>query len=97
MKLTEKDLSKAKEIATNDDLYGDSDNNSMIDKCKIAAREMAKYKNEQIKEAIDDILNYYQCKASQDLPTSTKSLYLNNFKVIQGAMNLLKQKLGIND
>ena len=83
MQLTEKDCSKAKEIATNDTLYGDSDNNSKIDECKI-------------KKAIDDVLNYYQCEANQDLPTSTKSLYLNNFAVIRGAMNLLKQKLGIN-
>lgn len=96
MKHTEKDLSKAEEIAANDTLYGDSDNNSKIDECKIAALEMAKYKNGQIKEAIDDVLNYYQYEANQNLPTSTKTLYLNNFTVVQEAMNLLKQKLNLN-
>lgn len=39
---------KAKEIATNEALYGDSDNNSKVDECKIAALEMAKYKDKQI-------------------------------------------------
>ena len=39
---------KAEEIATNEALYGDSDNNSKVDECKIAALEMAKYKDKQI-------------------------------------------------
>lgn len=93
--ITDKD--KATEIANNEILYGeDPDDNSKIEECYIAAIEMAKWKNKQIKEAISDVLNYYQCEANQDLPTSTKAFYLNNFAAIQGAMNLLKQKLGIN-
>lgn len=65
--------------------------------CKKSALEMAKYKNKQIKEAIDNVLNYYQYEANQDLSTSTKALYLNNFAVVREAMNLLKQKLNLED
>lgn len=35
MQLTEKDLSKAEEIANNDTLYGNSDNNSEKDLAKL--------------------------------------------------------------
>ena len=42
---------KAREIANDDTLYGeDSDNNSKIDECYIAALEMARWKDEQYKE-----------------------------------------------
>lgn len=42
---------KAREIAKNDSLYGaDSDNNSKIDECYIAALEMARFKDEQLKK-----------------------------------------------
>lgn len=52
-------------------------------------------KDNQIKEAIstfNNVLNYYQ-----NLPTSTKTLYMKNFAAIQEAMNLLKQKLNLED
>jgi chromosome segregation ATPase len=45
---------KAKEIATNEALYGDSDNNSKIDECYIAALEMAKWKDSQRRTPSDD-------------------------------------------
>lgn len=45
---------KAKEIATNEALYGDSDNNSKIDECYIAALEMAKWKDTQRRTPYDD-------------------------------------------
>ena len=38
---------KAREIARNDALYGDTDNLSEIDECYIAALEMAAWKDEQ--------------------------------------------------
>lgn len=97
MQLTEKDLSKAEEISANDTLYGDSDNNSKIDECKIAALEMAKYKNEQIKEAIESLIAEIDCKAQQNMPTSTKAIYIAAQLIIKEAMNTLKQKLGINN
>lgn len=46
---------KAKEIATNEALYGDSDNNSKIDECYIAALEMAKWKDTQRRTPYDDM------------------------------------------
>ena len=47
---------KAEEIARNDALYGDSDNNSMIDECYIAALEMAQWKDEQFDEEKKELL-----------------------------------------
>ena len=47
---------KSQEIAWNDTLYGDSDNNSMIDECYIAALSMAAWKDEQLDSAIDKAL-----------------------------------------
>lgn len=41
---------KAKEIAGNDELYGDTDNKSKVEECYIAALEMAQWKDEQVKQ-----------------------------------------------
>ena len=47
---------KAQEIARNDELYGDTDYNSKIDECYIAALEMAQWKDEQFDEEKKELL-----------------------------------------
>ena len=42
----------AKEIAVNDEIYGDSDNNSKIEECFIAAMQMAQIKDRQFAEIV---------------------------------------------
>lgn len=92
------DENKAKEIAENDDLYGeDPDNNGKITECYIAAREMAKYKNKQVKEAIESLMADIDYKTQQNMPTSTKSLYIAAQCIVKEAINTLKQKLNLED
>lgn len=57
---------KAKEIARNDELYGDTDNNSMIDECYIAALEMARWKDEQVKQLLVEKTKLLSSSAAQD-------------------------------
>ena len=58
---------KAREILKNNDLYGDSDNNSKTDECYITALEMATWKEEQMINRAVNILKeaeatgYGQC------------------------------------
>lgn len=91
------DKNKATEIANNETLYSeDSDENSKTEECYIAAIEMAKYKNKQIKEAIESLMADIDYKTRQNMPTSTKSLYIAAQCIVKEAMSTLKQKLGIN-
>lgn len=50
------DEEKAREIAYDDSLYGDSDNNSKTDECYTAAMTMAKYKDAEYDEYIQNVL-----------------------------------------
>lgn len=94
--ITDKD--KAAEIANNETLYGeDPDENSKIEECYIAAIEMAKWKNKQIKEAIESLIAEIDCKAQQNMPSSTKAIYVAAQLIIKEAMNTLKQKLNLED
>lgn len=94
--ITDKD--KATEIANNEILYGeDPAENSKIEECYIAAIEMAKYKNKQIKEDIESLIAEIDCKAQQNMPSSTKAIYVAAQLIIKEAINTLKQKLGINN
>lgn len=45
---------KAKEIANNDDLYGDYENKSDVEQCCIAAMEMAKWKDSCLKQFLTE-------------------------------------------
>lgn len=92
------DKDKATEIANNETLYGeDPDENSKIEECYIAAIEMAKYKNKQIKEAIESLIAEIDCKTQQNMPTSTKSLYIAAQCIVKEAIDILKQKLNLED
>jgi hypothetical protein len=48
---------KSQEIARNNELYGDTDNNSKIEECYIAALSMAAWKDEQFKQIVKDYIN----------------------------------------
>lgn len=49
---------KAKEIANSETLYGeDSDENSKIEECYIAAMAMAEWKDAQLNKILDEIYN----------------------------------------
>lgn len=93
--ITDKD--KAIEIANNETIYGEyPDENSKIEECYVAAIEMAKWKNKQIKEAIESLIADIDCKARQNMPSSAKAIYIAAQLIINEAINTLKQKLGIN-
>lgn len=58
---------KAKEIANNDDLYGDYENKSDVEQCCIAAMEMAKWKDERLKQFfIERITTDYNGRYGED-------------------------------
>lgn len=50
------DEEKAREIAYDDSLYGDSDGNSKAEECYTAAMAMAKYKDDEYDEYIKNVL-----------------------------------------
>lgn len=92
------DKNKATEIANNETLYSeDSDENSKTEECYIAAIEMAKYKNKQIKEAIESLIADIDCKARQNMPSSAKAIYIAAQCIINEAISTLKQKLNLED
>lgn len=64
--------------------------------CKKSALEMAKYKNKQIKEAIESLIAEIDCKTQQNMPTSTKTIYIAAQCFVKETMDTLRQKLGIN-
>lgn len=59
--------SKAKEIANNDDLYGDYENKSEVEQCCIAALKMAEWKDERLKQFfIERITTDYNGRYGED-------------------------------
>lgn len=64
---------KAREIAENDDLYGNTDYKSAIDQCYISAIEMAKWKDKQFAE---------QKQAQKNLPRFIMLHLSNNEEII---------------
>lgn len=53
-------------------------------------------KDKQIKETIESLMADIDYKTQQNMPTSTKSLYIAAQCIVKEAMSTLKQKLGIN-
>lgn len=59
--------SKAKEIANNDDLYGDYENKSEVEQCCIAALKMAEWKDERLKQFfIERVTTDYNGRLGED-------------------------------
>lgn len=54
-------------------------------------------KDKQIKEAIESLMADIDYKTRQNMPTSTKSLYIAAQCIVKEAMSTLKQKLDLED
>jgi len=54
-------------------------------------------KDKQIKEAIESLMAEIDYKTQQNMPTSTKSLYIAAKCIVNEAIKTLKQKLNLED
>lgn len=60
-------------------------------------KKALKQKDKQIKEAIESLIAEIDCKAQQNMPSSTKAIYVAAQLIIKETMNILKQKLNLED
>ena len=66
-------------------------------KCDKFVEKALELKDKQIKEAIESLMAEIDCKTQQNMPTSTKTIYIAAQLIVKEAINMLKQKLNLED
>lgn len=66
-------------------------------KCDKFVEKALELKDKQIKEAIESLMAEIDYKTQQNMPTSTKAIYIAAQLIVKEVMDTLKQKLNLED